>query len=84
MLEKDVMLGDHLGKRPLELFLAFTEPTMEDRGLWQAQTVMAQKRIKVLTGLAGTVHQSPALGFVWLGSLVSISAVGSKPAFRAT
>ena len=44
MLEKDVMLGDHLGKRPLELFLAFTELTMEDRGLWQAQTVMAQKR----------------------------------------
>lgn len=84
MLEKDVMLGDHLGKRPLELFLAFTELTMEDRGLWQAQTVMAQKRIKVLTGLAGTVHHSLALGFVWLGSLVSVSAVGSKPAFRAT
>lgn len=24
-LEKDVMLGDHLGKRPLELFLEFTD-----------------------------------------------------------
>lgn len=29
---------DHLGKRPLELFLAFTKLTMEDWGLWQAQT----------------------------------------------
>lgn len=38
MLEKVVMLEDHLGKRPLELFLAFTKLTMEDWGLWQAQT----------------------------------------------
>lgn len=82
MLEKDVMLEDHQGKR---LFLAFTELTMEDWAFGKhKQTVMAQKRIKVLTGLAGTVHQSPALAFVWLGSLVSVSAVGSKPAFRTT
>lgn len=57
LLGKDVTLGGHLEKRPLELFPSFTELTGKGRGLWQAQRMMAQESGRVIT--MGSVN--PAL-----------------------
>jgi hypothetical protein len=65
---KDVTVGGHLEKRPLELFPSFTELTGKGRGLWQAHGMMARE--KWPSHHDGLCQPRP--GFVWLGSLMSL------------